>query len=76
MQTTGHGWSGSAFNGPVPAHLAVPPPGSDSVDEMIAAVDRGVYVAAFNCCRILDPKAHVVTSLSWYVPAVRFAIRS
>jgi predicted Zn-dependent protease len=62
-ETTGHGWSGSASNGPVPAHLVVTP-GSDSVDEMIAAVDRGVYVAAFNYCRILDPKTQVVTGLT------------
>jgi predicted Zn-dependent protease len=31
---------------------------------MIAAVDRGVYVAAFNYCRILDPKTQVVTGLT------------
>ena len=62
-ETTGHGWSGSASNGPVPAHLVVTA-GSDSVDEMIAAVDRGVYVAAFNYCRILDPKTQVVTGLT------------
>lgn len=44
-------------------HLVVNP-GSDSIDEMIAAVDRGVYVAAFNYCRILDPKTQVVTGLT------------
>ena len=62
-ESTGHGWSGSASYGPVAAHLVVTP-GSVSIDEMIAAVDRGVYVAAFNYCRILDPKTQVVTGLT------------
>jgi predicted Zn-dependent protease len=39
-------------------------PGSNSVDDLIAAVDRGVYVASFNYCRILDPKTQVVTGLT------------
>ena len=63
VETTGHGWSGSASHGPMATHLVVNP-GSDSIDEMIAAVDRGVYVAAFNYCRILDPKTQVVTGLT------------
>ena len=29
-----------------------------------AAVERGVYVATFNYCRILDPKSQVVTGLT------------
>ena len=38
--------------------------GSESVEDLIAAVDRGIYVATFNYCRILDPKTQVVTGLT------------
>ena len=38
--------------------------GSESVDEMIAGIDRGLYVATFNYCRVLDPKALTVTGLT------------
>ncbi len=62
-KSTGHGWANSASFGPVATHLVVAP-GSDSVDDLIAAVDRGVYVASFNYCRILDPKTQVVTGLT------------
>jgi predicted Zn-dependent protease len=31
---------------------------------MIAGVDRGLYVATFNYCRVLDPKTLVVTGLT------------
>jgi predicted Zn-dependent protease len=31
---------------------------------MIAAVERGLYVATFNYCRILDPRTQVVTGLT------------
>lgn len=62
-ESTGHGWANSATWGPFAGHLVMAG-GSDSVDEMIAAVDRGVYVATFNYCRILDPKTQVVTGLT------------
>jgi len=35
------------------------PPGS-----LVAGVERGLYVATFNYCRILDPKSQVVTGLT------------
>ena len=38
--------------------------GSTAVDDMIAGVDRGLYVATFNYCRVLDPKALTVTGLT------------
>lgn len=61
--STGHGWTESSKYGPIPGHLVVSP-GSASVDELISGVDRGVYVASFNYCRILDPKTQVVTGLT------------
>ena len=38
--------------------------GASNVDAMIAGVDRGIYVTAFNYCRVLDPKSLVVTGLT------------
>ena len=38
--------------------------GDESVDELVAGVERGIYVSAFNYCRILDPKTMVVTGLT------------
>jgi len=31
---------------------------------MISRVERGIYVATFNYCRVLDPKTLVVTGLT------------
>jgi len=62
-ESTGHGWANSASFGPVSTHLVVAP-GSDTLDDMIGAVESGVYVASFNYCRILDPKTQVVTGLT------------
>ena len=38
--------------------------GETSVEEMIASVERGLYVSTFNYCRVLDPKALTVTGLT------------
>jgi len=38
--------------------------GRASENQMIAAVDRGLYVATFDYCRVLDPKSLVVTGLT------------
>ena len=61
--STGHATPGSATYGPVPLALRIAA-GPDSVEEMIASVERGIYVATFNYCRILDPKSMVVTGLT------------
>ncbi|MDJ0664140.1 MAG: TldD/PmbA family protein [Acidimicrobiia bacterium] len=61
--STGHGDPGSDQWGPIPAHLFLEP-GESSVDEMIASVERGLYVSTFNYCRVLDPKTLAVTGLT------------
>jgi predicted Zn-dependent protease len=38
--------------------------GDQSTDALIASVERGVYVATFNYCRVLDPKTMAVTGLT------------
>ncbi|MEE9533504.1 MAG: metallopeptidase TldD-related protein, partial [Acidimicrobiia bacterium] len=37
---------------------------SQSQEEMIASVDRGLFVSSFNYCRILDPRTQVITGLT------------
>ena len=61
--STGHATAGSDVWGPI-AHTLFLEEGSDPVDEMIAGVERGIYVATFNYCRVLDPKSLVVTGLT------------
>ncbi len=61
--STGHGDPGSEQWGPLPTHLFLEE-GDTSVAEMISNVERGLYVATFNYCRVLDPKALSVTGLT------------
>lgn len=63
VQPTGHGDPGSETWGPLPTHIFLEG-GNKSVDEMIASVDRGLYVSTFNYCRVLDPKTLAVTGLT------------
>ena len=61
--STGHASPNSGVWGPVPGSLFLSG-GDDTVGDMIAAVERGIYVATFNYCRVLDPKSLVVTGLT------------
>jgi predicted Zn-dependent protease len=63
VASTGNNVSGSESWGPIPTNVFVGG-GDQSVDELIAGVERGIYVSAFNYCRILDPKTLVVTGLT------------
>ncbi len=60
---TGHGNPGSEVMGALPTHVFLEG-GDTAVDDMIASVERGLYVATFNYCRVLDPKALAVTGLT------------
>ncbi len=63
VSSTGHGGPGSEVWGPSPTNVFLEE-GATSVDEMVASVDRGLYVATFNYCRVLDPKQLDVTGLT------------
>jgi predicted Zn-dependent protease len=63
VASTGSATPHSDVWGPMPSALFVKG-GDDLVDDMIAAVERGIYVATFNYCRVLDPKSLVVTGLT------------
>ena len=61
--STGHAERGSEMWGLFASNLVVGA-GGLSVDELVAGVERGVYVSTFNYCRVLDPKTLVVTGLT------------
>ncbi len=63
VQSTGHAMPGSEVWGPLPYTILIGE-GSDSVEAMIGAMDRGLYVSTFNYCRVLDPKTLAVTGLT------------
>ena len=61
--STGHAIPGSEVYGPFPTTVFMAE-GDESVDDLIAGVDRGLYVATFNYCRVLEPKTMAVTGLT------------
>ncbi len=63
--TTGHAaLAGESWSGePATRNLFVGD-GALSEDDLIAQVERGIYVGTFNYCRVLDPKTVVVTGLT------------
>jgi len=63
VSSTGHAAAGAEAFGPIATNVFVGG-GSSSEEELIGAVDRGIYVTTFNYCRILDPKTLVVTGLT------------
>lgn len=62
-ESTGHAAPGAEMWGPIGWNLFVGE-GDASVDELIAGVERGIYVSTFNYCRVLEPKAVSVTGLT------------
>ena len=61
--STGHHVPGSEVYGPMPTDLVVAP-GTSTPADLVAGIDRGLYVASFNYCRVLDPRTLVVTGLT------------
>jgi predicted Zn-dependent protease len=63
VEPNGNNVAGADGWGPIPSNLFIGG-GNRSVDDLIAGVERGIYVSTFNYCRILDPKTMVVTGLT------------
>ena len=61
--STGHAIPGSDQFGPVAANLLVGR-GDRSPADLVAGMERGLLVTAFNYCRVLDPKTMVITGLT------------
>lgn len=63
VESTGHAFFGSDSDGPFASNIFIRG-GTSPVDDLIAGVERGIYVSTFNYCRVLDPKTLVVTGLT------------
>jgi predicted Zn-dependent protease len=61
--STGNAVPGGAGFGAFPADLRLLP-GTAPADGLLAGVERGLWVRAFNYCRVLDPRTLVVTGLT------------
>ena len=61
--STGHAVPGGDVWGPIASNMFVGG-GDRPVEDLIAGVERGLYVSTFNYCRILDPKTQIVTGLT------------
>jgi len=62
-ESTGHAALGAEMWGPFAWNMYIGG-GDKSVEDLVAGVDRGIYVSTFNYCRVLDPKSLVVTGLT------------
>jgi predicted Zn-dependent protease len=62
-ESTGHAVDGSDVWGAITTNLFLGP-GDQSLEDLLAGVERGLLVTTFNYCRILDPKTLVVTGLT------------
>jgi predicted Zn-dependent protease len=61
--STGHAIPGSEQYGPVAANLLVGAADRSPAD-LVAGMERGLLVTAFNYCRVLDPMTMVITGLT------------
>ena len=61
--STGHHIPGSETMGPIPTDLVVGR-GATAGAQLVEGIDRGLFVTAFNYCRVLDPRSLVVTGLT------------
>ncbi|WP_020525690.1 TldD/PmbA family protein [Catelliglobosispora koreensis] len=63
VASTGHSLGEEGVFGPMPLNPAFLP-GTGSVDDMVANVERGLLVTDFWYTRVLDPKTLVITGLT------------
>ncbi|CAN5630986.1 hypothetical protein BH18ACT1_BH18ACT1_08640 [soil metagenome] len=63
VASTGHGLPAPNPWGPLPRHLVLEP-GMASVEELVAGVDRGLYVTRFWYTRAVNPKQTRVTGMT------------
>ncbi len=63
VESTGNAIAGGDVFGPFSVNMFVGG-GESAVEDLIASVDRGIYVSTFNYCRVLDPKTLAVTGLT------------
>ena len=61
--STGHGLAAPNPWGPMPTHLVLSP-GTASVDELIAGIDRGLVISRFWYTRTVNPKQTLITGMT------------
>jgi len=61
--STGNALLGAESWGAIPMNPVLHE-GTSSLTDLVAGVDRGLYIARFHYCRVLDPKTQVVTGLT------------
>jgi predicted Zn-dependent protease len=61
--TTGHALPQPSSMGPMPQNLVVAP-GAASLDELVAGVERGLYVSQFHYVNAIDPRELVLTGMT------------
>jgi len=61
--STGHGLPSPNTFGPIPAHTFMAP-GETSKEEMLASLDRGVWVTRFHYTRPVHPKLVIITGMT------------
>jgi len=61
--STGHGLPAPNTFGPIPGHMFMAP-GEASKEEMLASMDRGLWVTRFHYTRPVHPKLAIVTGMT------------
>jgi predicted Zn-dependent protease len=61
--STGHGLPSPNPEGPFPMHLVMAP-GDSSLDEMIAATDRGLLISRFHYANVVNPMDSSITGMT------------
>jgi len=56
-------WQSATSHGPIPLH-PVMGGGDATVEEMIAAIDRGIYITRFHYTRLVHPREALVTGMT------------
>ena len=62
-ESTGHALPAGDGEGPQPLNLFMKP-GDSSIDEMIAATERGIYVTRFHYTNVVEPMKAVLTGMT------------
>ncbi len=62
-QSTGHAVPGGDMRGGFPLHLAMSP-GDSTIPEMIAGIERGIYVTRFNYANPVHPMKTIFTGMT------------
>jgi len=62
-ESTGHSFGPASPTGGMPMHLVLEP-GEQKLEDMIASVDRGLYVSRFWYTNVAEPTAAVITGMT------------